>query len=162
MPVIALGKHHNTLHDVTNIEKKEWASLLFIHQKMTQKEIAEKVGVSEVTLSKWVNDGNWNKLKTSLVMTKQEQLARLYNQVSELNSAIEQREKGHRHANSREADVIAKLSKAIKSLESDISLAEVINVFVAFNEFCRSVTSLDEVKKMVQLEDAYIRHKSAA
>lgn len=147
---------------MTNTEKKEWAQLLFVHQKMTQKEIAEKVGASEVTISKWVNDGNWAKLKTSLVMTKQEQLARLYNQVSELNDHIESREEGLRFANSREADVITKLASAIKSLESDISLAEVINVFVSFNEFCRSVTTIEEVKKMVVLQDSFIRNKSAA
>lgn len=156
------ARHHQTFNDVTNQEKKEWARLLFIHEKMTQKEIAEKVQVSEVTISTWVNTGNWGRLKNSLVLTKQEQLARLYNQVNELQLHIEAREEGKRFANSKEADVLAKLASAIKMMETEISLAEIINVFVAFNEFARTVTTIEEVKRIAQLEDNFIRQKSAA
>ena len=41
--------------DLSNLQKKEWAKLLFTKENLTQQEIAERVGVSRVTINKWIN-----------------------------------------------------------------------------------------------------------
>jgi len=74
---------------LTNSEKKEYAKLLFTRESLTQKEIAQRVGTSENTISNWVNAGKWETLRRSLMVTKDEQLSQLYRQLELLNIDIE-------------------------------------------------------------------------
>jgi transcriptional regulator with XRE-family HTH domain len=111
-----------------NSQKKEWAQFLITKEGMTQKEAAEKVGVSVVTMNKWYRDGEWARLKQSMLVTRQEQLNRLYMQLEELNNHIMKRPEGERFANSKEADSISKLSIAIKTLETEASIADIVEV----------------------------------
>ena len=67
-------------------DKREWAELLYSRTMMTQKEIAERVETSETTLSKWKEQYNWDQLRTSFYITKGQQLSRIYQQISALNS----------------------------------------------------------------------------
>lgn len=60
--------------DLSNLQKKEWAKLLFTKENLTQQEIAERVGVSRVTINKWINSENWEHLKVSITITREEQL----------------------------------------------------------------------------------------
>ncbi|WP_312078371.1 helix-turn-helix transcriptional regulator [Chryseobacterium sp.] len=74
-------------------EQKEYAKFLFTEKNLTQKEIAEKVGVTEKTLAKWIseNDNEWKKLKTSLITTKPAQIKSLYEQLERINETIQTR-----------------------------------------------------------------------
>ena len=71
-------------------EQKEYAKFLFTEKNFTQKEIAEKVGITEKTLKKWIdeNDGEWKKLKKSLMVTKANQIKSFYEQLERLNELI--------------------------------------------------------------------------
>jgi transcriptional regulator with XRE-family HTH domain len=109
-------------------QKKEWAKLLYTRENLSQKEIAEKVGVSAVTINKWVKDGSWDRLKQSMLITRDTQLSRLYMQVDELNTAIMNREEGARFPDYKEADIINKLTNAIKAMETDASIADITAV----------------------------------
>ena len=51
---------------LNNSQKKQWAQTLYLRENLTQLEIAERVGVSRVTVSKWVRDG---KCRTTLAPT---------------------------------------------------------------------------------------------
>jgi len=143
---------------LTPKEKKDWAELLFIKTQLSQKEIAERVGTTEKTLSNWVNDNNWKTLRTSIFITREEQLRRLYDQLNELNNAISEREKGKRFADSKEADSITKLSAAIRNLENDTSIADIIDVFIEFMNFIQQ-SDFKKAKEIIELQDAFIRHK---
>lgn len=109
-------------------QKKEWAQLLITKEGYSQKDAAVKVEVSAVTMNKWYNAENWERLKQSMLVTRQEQLSHLYNQMDELNSDIKNREPGKRYANSKEADTISKLAGAINKMESEASIADVVEV----------------------------------
>lgn len=113
--------------------KKEYAKLLYTTEGVTvQKELAVRVGVSEQTISKWVNKYEWEHLRASVIITKESQIKRFYAQIVELNDAIEKREVGYRFANSKEADVQLKLTAAVKNLETETSVAEAIEVLRGF------------------------------
>lgn len=113
---------------ITMKMKKEWAQTLFVREGLLQKEIAEKIDVSAVTINKWVKAGGWQKLKQSLIVTRTEQLNRIYAQIDELNSHILKKPEGERFADSKQADALAKLTAAAKTMETDASLADVIEV----------------------------------
>ena len=74
--------------ELTREQKKDYARQLYLNDSsITQAEIAERVGVSKVTVCKWVKEGKWEELQTSLLVGKDVQLARLYGQLKRLNDA---------------------------------------------------------------------------
>lgn len=123
--------------DLTNAQKKEWAKTLYMRENLTQQEIAERVGVSRVTVSNWVRAGKWEEQKAGLTLTRQEQVANLYRQVAEINRAISARAEGERFPNSKEADILGKLSAAIRNMEQETGIADIISVLTGFIEWLR-------------------------
>lgn len=69
-------------------QEKEYARVLFVSENLSQKEIADRVGVTEKTLGKWIDEGEWKKLKRSLLNTRHNQLNMLYDQLEWLNNHI--------------------------------------------------------------------------
>ena len=140
------------------IQKKEHAKLLFIKENLSQKEIAEKVEVSEKTINRWVNENNeeWKRMRQSIIITKEEQLRRIYEQLDELNQAIQKRDAGCKYANSKEADVIVKLTAAANNLESDASIADIVEVAKRFLNWLRPL-DLQKAKEVSALLDAFIK-----
>lgn len=144
--------------DLTNAQKKEWAKTLYMRENLTQQEIAERVGVSRVTVSNWVRAGKWEEQKAGLTLTRQEQVANLYRQVAEINRAISARAEGERFPNSKEADILGKLSAAIRNMEQETGIADIISVLTGFIEWLRPF-DLDKAKELTRLADAYIKDK---
>ncbi|MDR1454102.1 MAG: DDE transposase family protein [Tannerella sp.] len=137
-------------------QKKEWAKLLYTREHLSQKEIAEKVAVSAVTVNKWVKDGAWDRLKQSMLLTRDTQLARLYMQLDELNTSILSREEGRRFADTKEADTISKLTNSIRTLETDASIADVVEVGKRLLGWLRTV-SPEQAAGVARTLDDFIR-----
>jgi len=139
-------------------EKKDFARILFIKENLSQKEIAEKVGVAGKTISKWVNANNeeWKRLRQSIIITKDEQLRRIYDQLDELNTCIMQREPGKRYSMKGEADTIVKLTTAAKNLETDASVSDIIEVSKRFLNWMRPI-DLDKAKEIAGFLDSFIK-----
>ena len=145
---------------MTNEQRKEWAKLLFVKENLTQAEIAERVGVSRVTVNKWINTENWEHLKVSVTITKEEQLKSLYRQLAELNDKIAEREPGERFANVKEADTISKLANAIKKMETEVGLADITSVFSDLLKWPRTYDT-EQAKQICPVLDAYVKSKLA-
>lgn len=143
---------------INNSQKKQWARTLYLRENLTQLEIAERVGVSRVTVSKWVRDGKWEEQKAGITLTRQEQVANLYRQVAEINRTIATRHEGERFPNSKEADILGKLSAAIRNMEQETGIADIISVLTAFIEWLRPL-DLDKAKEITRLADAFIKDK---
>lgn len=146
---------------MTIAQKKEWAELLYSRTQMTQKEISERVEVTEKTLSAWKQKHNWDELRTSFFITKGQQLQRIYQQITALNDSIIDKEEGKRFATSSEADVISKLAAAAKNLESEISISDIVDVFIDFTDWLRE-NDFSRAKEVSELMDAYIKNKTRA
>lgn len=140
-------------------QKKEWAKQLFIENKLSQKLIAEKVGVSEKAISRWVNDPNenWERLRKSLLISKQEQLGNLYEQLSEINEHIKRKPEGQRFADSKQADIMVKITAAIEQLEEETNLADVFEVGKRFITWLQT-HDFEKAKAVVDLYDGFIKH----
>ena len=131
-------------------------SLSILHVK--KEEIAERVGVSRVTVNNWIGKGNWEQLKASITITREEQLKNLYRQLAELNNAIMGKPEGERFPNAAEADTISKLSNAIKKLETEVGLADIISVFSDLLKWVRTYDST-QAKEITPLLDAFVKSK---
>src|SRR6476660_6113153 len=90
---------------ITNSDKQYLAKILYTREKLDQKIIAKKVGASEQTISKWVNEFGWKKLRSRLLVSKEQILSDLYEQLEELHNSIGRKEAGKRFADTKEADI---------------------------------------------------------
>ncbi len=135
-------------------EKKEWAKLLYIAENLTQQEIAEKVGVSRNTISRWMKDDKWEELKASYTVTREQQLQRLYMQIAAINEVIAGREQ--KYPTTQEADMISKLAVAIDRLERETSLSDIISVCVKLLSWLRK-SDLQKAKEISDIFDAFIK-----
>ena len=141
-------------------QEKEWAKLLYTKERLSQKEVAERTGKSTVTINRWVKKEKWDELRTSLTLTKEEQIKNLYHQLSELNQAISERPDGERYPTAGEADTVNKLSTAIQKLETEVGLPEIISAFTGFFDWLRPI-NLDKAKEIIPLYDDYVKSKLA-
>jgi len=137
-------------------QKKELAKMLYLYELLTQKEIAQRVEISEVTLSKWINTEGWESHKVSITMTKEEQLKNLYQQLAAINNAILQKEEGKRFASASEADTITKLANAIEKMETDTGIAEIVSVSKKFLNWVRKF-DLKKAQEIGPVFDAFIK-----
>lgn len=144
------------MNGLTRDQKKDLAKLLFIKEGLTQKEIAARVDAAESTVSRWAVSENWDKLKISFVVTKEEELSRLYMQLRELNDFIMKRPEGERFVSNKEADTLTKLTAAIRTLETETSLSEIISVTRRFLDWLRKF-DLQKAQELSDIFDAFIK-----
>ncbi len=144
--------------ELTLKQKKDFAKQLYLGDTgITQAEVAERVGISRATMCKWVGEGKWDEMRTSLLVEKDTQLARLYRRLRELNDLIESRPEGERVMNSREGDTLMKITAAIRNLETETNTAEKIATGKEFLAFVRRTCGLDQSKEIARLFNAYIK-----
>jgi uncharacterized protein YjcR len=136
-------------------QKRDLARMLFLHECLTQKEVAQRVGVSEVTISKWAGADGWDSLKVSITITKEEQLKNLYRQLSAINEEIASRPE-RRFATSAEADLICKLANAIDKMETDVGVSDIVSVGKKFIDWIRKF-DLKKAQEFTPLFDAFIK-----
>lgn len=142
-----------------NIDKKDIAKSLYLNGNYTQEEIAEKVGSTRQTVSRWIKDGGWEELKASITITPTQILAGLNRQIVEINNNISNRKEGERFATVAEADTLAKLASAIKKIETDIGIADIIDVSIRFTNWLRPL-DLEKAKEFTNLLDAFIKDQT--
>lgn len=141
---------------LNNEQKKALARDIYLLGSYTMEEIASKVGTTRQTVSRWAKADGWDELKAGMTIGRDQILKNLYRQINEINSAINSREPGQRHANSKEADILMKLSASIKKMEEDAGISELISSGMRFADWLRR-TDLDKAKEFVGYWDAFIR-----
>lgn len=137
--------------------QREVAQLLYLNGGLMKKDIAQKMGVSEQTISRWAKQDNWDVLKTNLLTSKKQRLGELYEELREFNRMIAEKE-GYKVASSKEADARRKLITDIKELETKYSLSHTITIG---QDFCEFVRSIDEQlsSRVLELYNAFIHQK---
>lgn len=115
---------------LTNNQKRELAELLFTRHDMTQKEIADKVSVSEKTISKWKEAYHWEDKRVSLLTTKGENLRHYYDILDAVRKKIKDSEDGI--GDTKLADMSVKYATVIERLETETSAGVYIDVLMEF------------------------------
>jgi len=134
--------------------KKDLAKILFTREQLDQKIVAQRVGVSEKTMSNWVNDGNWRELRNRMLISKEDQLNSFYEQLGALNEAIK---KGTGIPDTKQADIQIKLTAAIRNLETDLAIADVVESGMRFIKHLQRVGTIEQVKEYAELWNSFIQ-----
>lgn len=144
------------MENQTRQQRKDFARTLYLSEKeITQKEIAARVGVTEATVSKWVREEQWERLKTSVVGGREELLGWLHAQLNAIREAVSSREENN-FVSSKEADTITKLTNAIKKLETETNIAHKVEVAQQFLVWLRANDS-EKAMEFLPLFDAFIK-----
>lgn len=101
-------------------------------QGMPQNSIAEKVGVSANTVGKWVKDGCWGERRSAMTLTRKEVVNNVLRSLNKL--AIKLGDADLKDVGGL-SDQIAKLSATISKLDSEASVVDFIECFVAFGKW---------------------------
>lgn len=139
--------------------RKDHVKILYTKENITtQKELALRVGISEKTIGKWVSEEReqWDKLKKNLLLTREEQMLNLYDELTEINAHIKDLPEGSRFADSKLGDVRRKLVKDIKELETKAALPEMIHSCMALLNFIRQA-DLKIAQDLSKWVDAFIK-----
>lgn len=134
-----------------NIE--ELARILYL-QGYVQKDIAERLEVSEVSVSNWKKKGCWDNLKTNLLNSRHERLGELYNELAEFNRMVKEKD-GYKICDSKEADARRKLIADISELERKYNIGQTISIGRDFVQFAQTVDAA-LAKQILNMYDAFV------
>lgn len=122
-------------------DKKDYARLLYM-QGEQQKTIAEKVGVSAQTITKWVNNGGWVEQRAAQNITRPELVNKLLRTVDRMIEAVN--DSDDPDAANGLGDKLAKFAATIEKLDKHTSIVDVIEVFMAFSKWLQFQAEFDE------------------
>ncbi len=138
-------------------QKKDWAKTLYLKENITtQKELASRVGVSQNTIGKWIGEGNWESLRTNLMLTREQQYHNILMELEQLNNSIKEKPEKKRFADAKEADARRKMIKDLKDLETKASIAEIVSVCSHIVQW-QSKFDLEGAKQSAMLFDGFIK-----
>ena len=108
------------------IEKKRSLARTLFMSGMEQAEIAEKVGISRVTISKWCVADGWKEARAAKSVTRPELVNKLLLTIDALITQVN--ESGDPMAMAGLGDKLAKLSSVIEKLDKKANVVDVIEV----------------------------------
>lgn len=135
-------------------KKKSLARSLFL-SGMEQTEIAEKVDVSRVTVSKWCTADGWKEARAAKNVTRPELVNKLLLTIDTLITQVNESNDPALVAGL--GDKLAKLSAVIEKLDKKANVVDVIEVFMAFSKWieCRSTIDPEVTPELVRAINKY-------
>ena len=133
-------------------EKLKELARMYYMQGDTQQLAAEKVGVSRITINKWVSSGEWDKLRIASKITRKEIVTNLMKKAS-----VKLEEDG------LSVDEMSKIAAAIDRIDKTANPVIIIEVLSDFNEWLFSRMNIDNeltsdiVKKMNYYQNEYMK-----
>jgi transcriptional regulator with XRE-family HTH domain len=135
--------------------KREQARNLYFQTNLTQKQIADVIGVSQKTVSTYVSDHKWNLIKKRAGQLPAIFIEQMYTELQALNDTIAARGNGQCYATPEEAEVRRKILysiAAVKDRQSAGTHAEVLLNFMA----CVAHESQDDARILIRYVDRYL------
>lgn len=123
------------------IERKKQLGRSLYLSGMELTEIAEQVGVSRVSVSKWCSSGGWKEARAAKNITRPELVNKLLLTIDNLIESVNQSEDPTLIGSL--ADKLSKLSATIEKLDKKANVVDAIEVFMAFNKWIQDQASYD-------------------
>jgi transcriptional regulator with XRE-family HTH domain len=140
-------------------DQRKLARELYLSTDLTQAQIAERVGINPRTVGLWANAEEWELQKAATNVTPRKTIAGYYMQLENLRKEIDKREEGQRYPNSKESDIIMKISKSIKMLQKSLTLTDYINAFEELTKFGLNIDH-DLTKQFVIIMNEFVQTKA--
>ncbi len=136
---------------------KPHARLLFTEHDKSADDIALQLEIDEAVVRQWAVADGWEAIKTSLAISRKNQLAILYDQLSKISSKLKTQDE----PNSKDTELYSKYAASIRSLEFEPNIASIIEVFEMFAHWLRK-KDLVLTKKLILHLDAFVKDKLAS
>lgn len=140
-----------------NENKKSLARALFL-SGMEMTEIADKVGVSRVTISKWCAAEGWKETRAAKNISRPELVNKLLALIYQLLEKVD----GKDDISVGLADQLSKLMNVIEKLDKKANVVDAIEVFISFSRWLefRAATDPDVTAELIKtinrLQDKYV------
>ena len=151
------GKPRIFIADMTKAElekKKDLARALFL-SGLEQTEIADKVGVSRVTISKWCTADGWKEARAAKNITRPELVNKLLLTIDKLIQQVNDSEDPN--LISSLGDKLSKLASVIQKLDKQANVVSAIEVFMAFSKWLeyRAKTDPEVTPELIKAINKY-------
>lgn len=139
--------------------KKTLARTLYL-SGMEMTEIAEKLEVSRVSLSRWAKDGGWKETRAARQITRPELVNKLLLAIDRLLDQVNGSEDPSDLAGL--GDKLAKMSAVIEKLDKKVTIIDTVEVFMAFSKWLEYRSQTDPeltpelIKTINRYQDSYI------
>ncbi|MEG1998486.1 MAG: helix-turn-helix domain-containing protein [Bacteroidales bacterium] len=125
-----------------DIENKKTAARQYYMQGLLQNDIADKVGVSRNTISRWVESERWATIRAGVQITRPELVNKALTAVNKLLDQIY--ESNDPELICRLPDQLAKFASFIDKLDKQANVVSTIDVFIAFEKWIEHRASFDK------------------
>lgn len=131
---------------------QEYAYILFM-QRVSQKEIAQRVGVSEQAIVRWKKAGNWEAKRAAKTISMDELIVKALGKINDLLDSSD-----------FNADSFAKAVAQLKTLKTSNTVDDEIVCFMNFQTFLMERRQQDKIeetfiKQLTRLQDGYIQKR---
>ena len=146
-------------------KKRSLARTLFL-AGMEQTEIADKVGVSRVTISKWCVADGWKEARAAKNITRPELVNKLLLTIDKLIEQVNSSEDPTMIAGL--GDKLSKLSSVIEKLDKKANVVDAIEVFMVFSRWLEYRSQTDReitpelIKAINKYQDKYLIESMSA
>ena len=144
--------------------KKQLGRSLYL-SGMEQQEIAERLGVSRVTISNWCAKEGWKEARAAKNITRPELVNKLLLTIDNLIESVNKSEDPTLIGSL--ADKLSKLSAVVEKLDKKANVVDAIEVFMAFNHWIQDQANYDPeitpelIKAINKYQNKFLMEKMA-
>lgn len=138
---ISFQPRKNVFMTKAEIEKKKNLARNLYMSGMNQKEIADQIGVSRVSVSGWCKAEGWQETRAAKNISRPELVNKLLRTIDSLIDKVN--DSGDATLIGSLADKLSKLSSTIEKLDKSANVVDAIEVFMAFNKWLEYNMSFD-------------------
>lgn len=142
--------------------KKEFARILYMNGE-NQQDIADKTGVSRVTINKWIKDNGWKERRAAKAVTRPELINKLLLSIDTMIDKANNMDNPEAMAGL--GDKLSKVASAIEKLDKKANVVDTIEVCIAFGKWVEHRIGTDkevtpELAKIInKLQDTFINEQ---
>lgn len=149
----------------TELENKKQLGRSLYLSGMEQQEIAERLGVSRVTISNWAAKEGWKEARAAKNITRPELVNKLLLTIDGLIESVNKSEDPTLIGSL--ADKLSKLSAVVEKLDKKANVVDAIEVFMAFNKWLQYNSEFDPeitpelIKTINKFQNRFLMDKMA-
>ena len=148
------------------IERKKSLGRSLYLSGMELTEIADQLGISRVSVSKWCSSGGWKEARAAKNITRPELVNKLLLTIDNLIESVNQSNDPTLIGSL--ADKLSKLSATIEKLDKKANVIDAIEVFMAFNKWIQDQACYDPditpelIKAINKYQNKFLMEKMAS